>query len=239
MRITEGGPPTVRRQSLAGGMRVRFADFTFDTLSGQLQRNGQAIPLPGTASEVLRVLLEERPEMVTKEELLRRVWRGAAVEEANLSVAIAKLRSALSDDSERRFIRTYHRKGYAFVAEAVDVGPGDRDRAGIGSVFLLEWNDRRLVLEQGENIVGRNPLRCSICIDEPRVSGRHARIIVSGDTATIEDLESTNHTFVGGVRVTSLRRLADGDVIRLGGPHVTFRRSDVATVRVKEKRRRG
>jgi len=220
-------------------MRVRFADFTFDTLSGQLRRNDQAIPLPGTASEVLRVLLEERPEVVTKEDLLRRVWRGTAVEEANLSVAVAKLRSALCDDSERRFIRTYHRKGYAFVADAVEVGPADQDRSGSGSMFLLEWNDRRLVLEQGENIVGRNPLRCSICIDEPRVSGRHARIVVSGDTATIDDLGSTNHTFVGGVRVTSPRMLADGDVIRLGGPNVTFRRSDVATVRVKERRKRG
>ena len=220
-------------------MRVRFADFTFDTLSGQLRRNDQAIPLPGTASEVLRVLLEERPEMVTKEELLRRVWRGAAVEEANLSVAIAKLRGALSDDTqEPRFIRTYHRRGYGFVAEASEIGAAEGDRPRTGSVFLLEWDDRRFVLEQGENIVGRHPLRCSICIDEPRVSGRHARIVVSGAAATIEDLDSTNHTYVKGARVTSPQPLTDGDVIRFGGPNVTFRRSDVATVRVKERRQR-
>jgi len=219
-------------------MRVQFADFTFDTLSGQLRRHDEAIPLAGTASDVLRVLLDERPQMVTKEELLQRVWRGTAVEEANLSVAIAKLRTALSDDAqEPRFIRTFHRKGYAFIADAAERGPADRGSGGAASVFSLEWNDRRLVLNEGDNIVGRNPVRCSVCIDEPRVSGRHARIVVSGDRATIEDLESTNHTFVGGVRLTSPQPLSNGDVIRLGGPDVTFRRSDVATVRVNPRTR--
>ena len=218
-------------------MRIQFADFTFDTLSGQLRRRDEAIGLAGTASDVLRVLLDERPQMVGKEELLQRVWRGTAVEEANLSVAIAKLRTALSDDAqEPRFIRTFHRRGYAFIADAIEIGPADRGSAA-ASVFSLEWNDRRLVLNEGDNIVGRNPVRCSVCIDEPRVSGRHARIVVTGDRATIEDLDSTNHTFVGGVRLTAPRPLANGDVIRLGGPEVTFRRSDVATVRVKERTR--
>jgi pSer/pThr/pTyr-binding forkhead associated (FHA) protein len=61
--------------------------------------------------------------------------------------------------------------------------------------------------------------------------------VVSGEAATIEDLDSTNHTFVGGVRVTSPCHLKSGDVVRLGGPVVTFRRSDVATVRVDDRRR--
>jgi DNA-binding winged helix-turn-helix (wHTH) protein len=219
-------------------MRIQFADFIFDTLSGQLRRGDAVIPLAGTASDVLRVLLDERPQMVAKEELLQRVWRGTAVDEANLSVAIAKLRTALSDDAqEPRFIRTFHRRGYAFVADAVESGAADRAPGAAASVFSLEWNDRRLVLHEGDNIVGRNPVRCSVCIDEPRVSGRHARIVIAGDRATIEDLDSTNHTFVGGVRLTAARPLSDGDVIRLGGPDVTFRRSDVATVRVKERGR--
>jgi pSer/pThr/pTyr-binding forkhead associated (FHA) protein len=72
-------------------------------------------------------------------------------------------------------------------------------------------------------------------VDDPRVSGRHARIFVSGDVATIEDLGSTNHTFVGGARITSPHRLIAGNVIRLGGPNVTFRRTDVATVRVNQR----
>jgi DNA-binding winged helix-turn-helix (wHTH) protein len=213
-------------------MRVQFGEFTFDTLSGRLLRHGKPTQLAGPASEVLRVLLEHRPRVVAKADLMRDVWRAVAVEEGNLTVAIADLRLALGDDArEPRFIRTHHRKGYAFIGDVVDVGPAPAARATAASVFILEWNDSRLVLHEGENIIGRNPVRSSVCIDEPRVSGRHARIVVSGEYATIEDLDSTNHTFVGGVRITSPHRLASGDVIRLGGPDVLFRRADVATVR--------
>jgi len=212
-------------------MRVEFGEFTFDTLSGRLLRHGNPTQLAGPASEVLRVLVEHRPRVVAKADLMREVWRGAAVEEGNLTVAIADLREALGDDAhEPRFIRTYHRKGYAFIGDAVSPEPAAA-RTGVASVFILEWSGGRVVLFEGENIVGRNPVRSSICIDEPRVSGRHARIVVSGEHATIEDLDSTNHTFVRGVRITSPQRLASGDVIRLGGPDVMFRRADAATVR--------
>ena len=213
-------------------MRVQFGEFTYDTRAGRLLRQGRATQLAGPASEVLRVLLEERPRIVPKQELLRQVWRGAAVEEGNLSVAIADLRVALGDDAhEPRFIRTHHRKGYAFIGDAVESGPAAAARSGVASVFVLEWSGGRLALVEGENIVGRNPVRSSVCIDEPRVSGRHARIVVSGEHATIEDLDSTNHTFIKGVRITSPQRLASGDVIRLGGPDVMFRRADAVTVR--------
>jgi len=218
-------------------MTVQFGAFTFDSRSGQLRRNDQAIPLPGAASEVLVALLENRPDMVRKETLLERVWRGTAVSEASLSVAIAKLREALSDDPQQpRFIRTFHRKGYAFIAEATELTEHGGHAAGV-SVFVLEWNGQRLVLNEGENVVGRNPLRSSVCIDEPRVSGRHARILVAGGSAVIEDLHSTNHTFVGRLRVTAPHTLADGDVIRFGGPTAVFRRADTATVHVKPRGR--
>src|SRR4051812_6722048 len=102
-------------------MRVQFAEFEFDTRSGRLQRHGAPIGLPGPASELLRVLLEQRPNLVAKDELMRQVWRDAAVEEGNLTVAIADLRVALRDDAHQpRFIRTYHRRGYAFIADVID-----------------------------------------------------------------------------------------------------------------------
>ena len=106
----------------------------------------------------------------------------------------------------------------------------------VGSRFWLDWNGRPLVLYEGENIVGRNP-RCSVWMDEPRVSGRHARIMVSADTATLEDLESLNHTFLRGAQITSVQELAKGDVIRFGVTDVTFRDSAVETERVGQPRR--
>jgi pSer/pThr/pTyr-binding forkhead associated (FHA) protein len=101
----------------------------------------------------------------------------------------------------------------------------------VGSRYWLDWSGRALVLYEGENIVGRDP-RCSVWIDEPRVSGRHARIVVSAGSATLEDLESLNHTFVGDTQISSVRKLVKGDVIRFGVTSVTFRDSAVETERV-------
>ena len=60
---------------------------------------------------------------------------------------------------------------------------------------------------------------------------------IAGGSAVIEDLHSTNHTFVGRLRVTAPHTLADGDVIRFGGPTAVFRRADTATVHVKPRGR--
>jgi len=221
-------------------MKVRFGEageFTFDGAAGQLRRRDRLVELSGTASEVLRVLVEERPRMITKDELVQRVWRGTAVEEGGLSVYVAKLRDALSDDPHApQFIRTFHGKGYAFIADVEAVEPTRRDGSA-ASAFMLEWDRRLYPLIEGENVVGRSPLQCSICIDDSRVSKRHARLLVSGESAVVEDLQSTNHTFVGGVRIRASHPLNDGDVIRFGGPDVTFRRADVPTVHVEPRSR--
>jgi len=143
------------------------------------------------------------------------------------------LRRVLQHEAKQpRFIRTHHGTGYSFCAEVVEIETvrhGAQPRAG--SRFWLDWNGRPLALYEGENIVGRNPL-CSVWVDEPRVSGRHARIVVSRDTATLEDLDSLNHTFLRGRQITSRQELAKGDVIRFGVTDVTFRDSTVETERV-------
>src|SRR5215212_1311865 len=103
-------------------MKCVFAAFRFDTVSGELRREDRRVPLLGTASELLRVLIEERHRIVSKDELLRRVWRGAPVEEGNLTTYITKLRTALDDDPHApRFIRTHHGVGYRFIAPLTDV----------------------------------------------------------------------------------------------------------------------
>jgi pSer/pThr/pTyr-binding forkhead associated (FHA) protein len=55
------------------------------------------------------------------------------------------------------------------------------------------------------------------------VSRHHARLVLTGQEATIEDLKSKNGTFVGNEPVRSPRRLNDGDTIRLGPVVITFR----------------
>jgi DNA-binding winged helix-turn-helix (wHTH) protein len=223
-------------------MKYVFLAFGFDTVSGELTRDGRRIPLLGTASELLRVLIEERHRVVSKDELLRRVWRGAAVEEGNLPTYITKLRTALGDEAQTpRFIRTHHGRGYRFIAPLTPLtnegnAPGPALRRP--SAFALEWDGRELPLRQGENIVGRTAAGGAIAIGHPHVSSAHARVIVQGELATIEDLDSKNHTFVGAVRVTGPHPLQPGDVIRLGGPTVLFRRVTVRTVTVRTTRKR-
>jgi DNA-binding winged helix-turn-helix (wHTH) protein len=127
-------------------MRVQFAGFTFDTGARQLSRDDQQIPLSGKAFAVLGVLLEQRPDVVSKKRLLQEVWQDTWVEESNLSVAVSELRRALEDDAQRpRFIRTDFRTGYAFIADAVDLGslkPGGSPSGG--QQVLAGGSGRRL-----------------------------------------------------------------------------------------------
>ena len=94
--------------------------------------------------------------------------------------------------------------------------PLDRDRVRPGgSRFWLTGAGIELVLRQGENLIGRAP-EAHIRIESPKVSRRHAKIVVDGDTAVVEDLGSKHGTYVGDVRVVGSTPLAHGDQLRLG-----------------------
>jgi adenylate cyclase len=73
-------------------------------------------------------------------------------------------------------------------------------------------------LREGENIVGRGA-GCDVVIVDESMSRRHARIVVSGDNARLEDLESRNGVFRNGERVKSMA-IEPGDVLRFGAIEV-------------------
>jgi DNA-binding winged helix-turn-helix (wHTH) protein/Tol biopolymer transport system component len=96
---------------------LSFDRFRFDRRNQILTEDGEDVTLPPRALAVLDCLLESPGAVVTKEELIDRVWESAIVTETSLTQAISLLRSALGDDSqEPRFIKTVHRRGYRFVA---------------------------------------------------------------------------------------------------------------------------
>jgi len=103
-----------------------FGPFRLDAVKRLLRRDGQVVPLKSKAFETLLVLVECRGEVLSKEDLMRRVWPGSFVEEGNLSVNIFALRRALGETpSEHRYIVTVPGRGYSFVAsvrELVDEG---------------------------------------------------------------------------------------------------------------------
>src|ERR687893_1513487 len=67
----------------------------------------------------------------------------------------------------------------------------------------------------GSAVIGRDP-SSGIVLDDPESSRRHASVSVSGDSVTVEDLGSTNGTYVSGERITGQREVGSGDRIRIG-----------------------
>jgi len=102
---------------------IRFGDeLELDATAYELRRGGRAVRLERIPMEILLLLVERRDELVTREQIVERVWgKGVHVETDNaINVAMRKIRTALRDDSENpRYIRTVTAKGYRFVAEVV------------------------------------------------------------------------------------------------------------------------
>lgn len=110
-----------------------FHPFSLDPTKQVLQRNGERVPLTQKAFSTLLALLEQHGKTVAKEELIRRVWQGTAVEENNLNQCISSIRKALGEKpGEHQFILTIPGRGYRFVAEVQE------DQAGKGTEHSSE-----------------------------------------------------------------------------------------------------
>jgi len=204
---------------------VRFAPFVVNPQTRQVLRDHEEIHLSNKAFDLLCALIDGRPDVLPKEELLRLVWPDTHVVEANLNVLIGEIRRALGDDPQHpQYIRTVHGVGYAFSAEATADDRSVRSRSVPTSRFWIMWKQRTFLLTEGDNLIGRHP-ECAIWLDEAGVSRRHARIHVNGSTGTavLEDLNSTNGTYAGRAPVVAPHPLADGDVIQVGSVELTFR----------------
>ncbi|MDB5434279.1 MAG: transcriptional regulator [Phenylobacterium sp.] len=103
---------------------IGFGRFTLLTYSRELLADGAPVPLGSRAIDVLFALIEGRGLLVTKDELLTRVWPTTCVEENSLQFQISTLRKALGED--RDFIRTVSGRGYRFVAELTTPAPRAR-----------------------------------------------------------------------------------------------------------------
>jgi len=222
---------------------IVFGGFTLDSGARQLRRGGEVLHLSRKAFDLLAILLERRPVVVDKSELRERLWGGVNVVDANLNNLVSEIRTVLHDDPQQpRFVRTVHRIGYAFCGDAVT--EADERAAARTARCWLVWNDRTFALEAERATIGRDP-DSAIWIDAPGVSRRHARIEVTSDgdraLATLEDLGSTNGTYVNGRRLTGPLALEDGQTIHMGDATLTFRASssvDAPTRRIGRAGRR-
>jgi len=201
-------------------MAVHFDEFELDEGRRQVLRGGEPLHLPPKAFLLLQILIEQRPNAVSKRELYDRLWPSTFVSDTNLPTIVAELRTALGDDAHaRRFIRTVHGFGYAFCGDVDGPMPADDSEPAVAS---LAGPRHHLRLVEGENVIGRDPsLRCAV--DDPSVSRRHAVIVAAPGSFTVRDLGSKNGTLVGGIRLAGdPRDLRDGDDITFGSLQLTF-----------------
>jgi DNA-binding winged helix-turn-helix (wHTH) protein len=198
-------------------MRIHFDRFVLDTGRAQLFDGSAVVQLTPKAFGVLRLIAERRPDVVDKDTIAAEVW-GAPVSDASLTMVMTELRKALGDSpTNPSFIRTAHRRGYAFCASA-ETADEPREAA---RVFLVV-DGRRLPLRDGETVVGRDE-GCGLRLDDPSVSRRHARFVVRDDRSTVEDLNSTNGTLVNGRKAKAGGvSLQAGDTIKIGGVTARF-----------------
>jgi len=114
---------------------LRFGVFEADLASRELRKNGTKIRLQDQPFQVLALLLENRGQVVTREELQQKIWPADTFVDFDnsLNAAVNKIREALGDSPENpRFVETLPRRGYRFVASLED-----KRSEGIHSLAVL------------------------------------------------------------------------------------------------------
>jgi len=133
----------------AAPLEVSFGPFRLLPTQFLLLEGDEPVPLGSRALEILIVLLECPGELVSKQELMARVWPNVFVEPANLTVHISALRRMLRDGQNgNRFIINIPGRGYSFVAPVVVSGgvepDGDENPAALreqSSAPFAAWSD--------------------------------------------------------------------------------------------------
>ena len=178
---------------------LRFGPFQLDRRTGELQRDGRRVRLQEQPRQVLLALLERPGEIVTRDDLRRRLWSAETFVdfERGLNTAVKKVRQALGDSAETpRFIETLARRGYRFIATVESTEPaaelvaaepappapgGNRRRplrrwlaaaaivASLGTAGLATW--RWLRAGDGAKIVGTPTATAGLAVLPLRVLG--------------------------------------------------------------------
>jgi DNA-binding winged helix-turn-helix (wHTH) protein len=201
-------------------MRLRFGDCTLDLDARQLVRSATPVHVEPLPFRLLELLILERPKALAKKELQERLWPRTFVSDHNLARLVFAIRTLIGDRArEPVYIRTIHGYGYAFTGDVTELPSRATDRRD--TEYRLIWGEREFDLFPGENVMGRDP-ESAIWIDRDSVSRRHARIVLSGDTAILEDLGSKNGTSLSGRRIAAPERVSSGDEIKIGSARLVF-----------------
>ena len=214
-------------------MVLEFETFRLDGERRQVFRGGAEVHLSPKALQLLQVLIETRPKAMSKAEIHEQLWPDTFVAESNLASIINEVRRALDDDARTpKYIRTVHGFGYAFCAEPLTP---DRAQAQGAPAARLVWEKGEVPLFPGRNVVGREA-DAAVRVDDRTISRHHAAIVIGGKSATVEDLDSKNGTFVNGERISAAVEVRDGAVLEFGSVRMVFREfSNLSTTTLSRK----
>jgi DNA-binding winged helix-turn-helix (wHTH) protein len=200
--------------------RVSFGPYVLDGEARELLRAGVAVHLSRKAMDTLLLLVAKRSQVLKKQDLFDRIWPNCYVSEATLASVIAEIRRALREPARQpRYVRTVHGVGYRFVEDVHEI---EKVSAPAPARCSIVYDQHEHLLTDGEHVVGRSE-PAKIVLMSRSVSRRHARIVVTQGSATLEDLGSKNGTFLNARRIGSPERLADGDQIGIARFVLHFR----------------
>jgi len=154
---------------------VEFGRFRLLPHRRELRADGIAVELGSRAFDVLTVLTEARGALVTKDEIMARVWPDTVVEENNLVVQISALRKALGED--RDFIRTVSGRGYRFIAEIRSSVADPSGETGLEPGLVLDTSASSNLPTPVPGVIGRET-------ELEEVSDARAGIVVLADART-------------------------------------------------------
>jgi formylglycine-generating enzyme required for sulfatase activity/DNA-binding winged helix-turn-helix (wHTH) protein len=106
-------------------MAWRIDDYVVDPEAYEVRRAGTLVPVEPQVFDLLVLLIANRQRALGKDEIIERIWEGRIVSDATLSSRIRTARQALGDDgSAQRLVRTIHGRGFRFVGDVEEIGPG-------------------------------------------------------------------------------------------------------------------
>ncbi len=175
-----------------------FGPFRVDPFNNQLWRGEEQIVLRPMSVKVLLVLAECAGEVVTKEELFKRVWAGVRVTDTVIRVCIREIRQALVDSAQTpQYIETVGRRGYRFLGIPNDGHPSDAlPRKPAAAPLIVGRTHEITRLQQWFRRVGQGDRQILFITGEPGI----------GKTTTVD-------VFLARVRATGLIRIGRGHCV--------------------------
>jgi DNA-binding winged helix-turn-helix (wHTH) protein/tetratricopeptide (TPR) repeat protein len=173
--------------------KVRFGVFELDTRSGELRKGGSRIRLQDQPLKVLTALLEQPGEIVTREELKRRIWPKDSFGDFDhaVNVAVAKLRTALGDSADvPRFVETLPRRGYRFIFPVSPQSGAESNVASPAAAAGLELTKKRTRSRRAAATVATIVV-AALALGGLWFFSRKTHVLTEKDTIVLADFRNT------------------------------------------------